>query len=339
MAVQDARVNHRPTGTARQPGVRSQRGVALVTALLVVSLATVAAVAMATHQLIDVRRSGNLLHGEQAYSYALAAESWARVILRRDLSESDYDSTAEDWATALPPIAVEGGVVSGKIEDLQGRFNVNNLLNASGTVNEAEMEYFKRLLDNLGLDQTLAEALADWIDKDIDVRFPNGAEDQYYLLQERPYRAANSPLVDISEMRLVKGFTPGVMQLLGPHVTALPEETSINVNTATAEVLRAMNAQLGESDIDRLIADRGDEGYKNPNDFLGHPSLAGLQLGVETDVTSSFFRVLTSVVIGDSRARIVSLLQRDAGETRIIYRVRSRYPQVLFEEPAEEQDA
>ena len=329
----------RLAGTAHKASARSQGGVALVTALLVVSLATVAAVAMATRQHIDVRRTGNLLHGEQAYSYALAAESWAQVILRRDAVESDFDSLAEDWATALPPIAVEGGVVSGKVEDLQGRFNVNNLINESNTVSEVDLEYFKRLLDNLGLQQSLAVALADWIDKDINVRFPDGAEDEYYLLQERPYRAANRPLVDISELRLVKGFTPEAMQLLAPHVTALPEETTINVNTATAEVLRALNPQLSESDVDRLIADRGETGYENPNDFLSHAALAGLELGGEPDVTSIFFRILTQVDIGDSRVRLESLLQRDEVGAWIIYRIRSRYPQVLFDKPAEEPEA
>ena len=96
---------------------RRQRGVALITALLVVSLATVAAVAMVTRLQVDMRRTGNLLNGEQAYAYAVAAESWAFVILRRDQEESDFDSLGEDWASALPPIAVEGGFVNGRIED------------------------------------------------------------------------------------------------------------------------------------------------------------------------------------------------------------------------------
>jgi len=197
-------------------GLNVQRGVALVTALLVVSVVTVAAVAMATHQHIDVRRTGNLIHGEQAYEYALAAESWARVILRRDAADSDYDSLTEDWATALPPIAVEGGQVNGTVEDMQGRFNLNNLAGLKKKTGEAKgtgagvkagkaanIAYYKRLLDILGLESALADTLADWVDADIDAQFPNGAEDEYYLLLERPYRAANRPLVSISELRLV----------------------------------------------------------------------------------------------------------------------------------------
>jgi len=308
----------------------SQCGVALVTALLIVSLVTVVAVAMATHQQIDIRRTGNLVHGEQAYDYALAAESWGRVILRRDAAESEYDHLEEDWATALPPIAVEGGLVSGEIVDLQGRFNVNNLVASDGKVSEADIEYFKRLLELLQLDPGLVDALIDWIDADIEVRFPDGAEDEYYLLQEPPYRTANRPLVSISELRLVKGFDMEAMQLLQPHVTALPEPTLINVNTATPTVLQALHEELTADDIELLIVDRGEDGYATKNDFLGHNALAGLEITAGIDVSSDYFSILTDVLVGQSQAHLESLLARDEKITRIIHRVRTprRLPQV-----------
>jgi len=321
--------------------LRLQRGVALVTALLVVSVVTVAAVAMATRQHIDVRRTGNLIHGEQAYEYARAAESWERVILRRDLQDSDYDSLAEDWATALPPLAVEGGQVDGAVEDLQGRFNLNNLVdpgNQGGDAGEEEsIAYYKRLLDNLGLEPALADALLDWLDTDRDVRYPNGAEDEFYLLLERPYRTANRLLVSISELRLVKGYDEKAMELLLPHVTALPAATSINVNTATPIVLQALNAELTETDVSVLIVDRGENGYENINDFLSHNSLAGLDLEVDVDVTSNYFLVLTDVVIGNSRVQLESLLERDKDATRIVSRTRTRIraPQAPDEESGE----
>ena len=328
-------------------GLSAQRGVALVTALLVVSVVTVAAVAMATRQHIDVRRTGNLIHGEQAYDYALAAESWARVVLRRDAEDSDYDSLAEDWATALPPIAVEGGLVDGAVEDLQGRFNLNNLANTqnqgegegAGADQGADFAYYKRLLDILGLEAALADTLVDWIDADINVRFPNGAEDEYYLLLERPYRTANRSLVSVSELRLVKGYDQHAIELLLPHVTALPAETSINVNTATPIVLQALNPGLSESDVSALIADRGEKGYENINDFLSHNALAGLELDTDVDVNSDYFRVLTDVVIGQSRAQLESLLERESKTTRIVYRTRNRALQAQAEQPVETPDS
>jgi len=303
---------------------RDQRGVALVTALLVVSLATVAAVAMATRLQVDMRRTGNLLHGEQAYAYALAAESWAEVILRRDADDSETDTLAEDWATALPPISVEGGFVSGRIEDLQGRFNVNNLIGTDGKPSEPDVEYFKRLLGLLELEPGLATALLDWIDADINATFPDGAEDDIYLLETPPYRAANRPLVSISELRLVKGYSAEIMDLLEPYITALPEPTALNVNTASPVVLQALHADLGEVDAAQIIEARGEEGFTQLETFLALDALAGLQLDVDVDIKSDWFSVLTDVRIGRGQARLESRLQRSDKALTVDYRVRTR---------------
>lgn len=320
-------------GYESRAGSGRQRGVALVTALLVVSLATVAAVAMATRLQVDMRRTGNLLNGEQAYAYAVAAESWAYVILRRDQQESDFDSLGEDWASALPPIAVEGGFVNGRIEDLQGRFNINNLIedegqptDAESSVNEEELAYFKRLLEVLDLEPALAPALLDWIDADINTRFPDGAEDDTYLLTEPPYRAANRPMVSISELRLVRGFTREVTAVLEPHVTALPEATVININTATPAVLRALHEELDDSGVEQLIADRGEDGYEDVDTFLEHDALAGLDLEIDVDIISDWFNVLTATRVGRGQAQLESLFRRGIESQQVISRVRIRRP-------------
>jgi general secretion pathway protein K len=305
----------------------SQQGVALVTALLVVSLVTVAAVAMAARFQVDMRRTGNLLNGEQAYAYALAAESWAYVILRRDTKESKHDSLDEDWSTALPPIPVEGGFVNGQVEDLQGRFNVNNLFSAGGELDKNQLDYYKRLLEVLGLEPELAAALQDWIDPDINATFPDGAEDDEYLLADVPYRAANRPLVDISELRLVKGYTPEVLAVLEPHVTALPAATKINVNTATPLVLLALHADLEEDDVEQLIADRDKEldgePFTDTKAFLAHDALAGLELLVDVDIKSDWFSVHTDVSVGRGLARLESRMVRAANKLQVVSRTRS----------------
>ena len=281
-----------------------QGGVALVTALLVVSLATVAAVAMATRLHLDMRRTGNLLHG--------------------DLKDSEYDSLAEDWATALPPIAVEGGYVNGRITDLQGRFNLNNLLDENGKPDEKQLDYYKRLLAVLELEPALAPALLDWMDADINATFPDGAEDDIYLLAEPPYRAANRPLVSTSELRLVQGYTPEVIALLAPHVSALPGQVAINVNTATPAVLRALHGDLSDSDAEMLIADQGEDGYTDIKTFLAHDALAGLELAVDVSVTTEWFSVLTDVQVGRGQARLESTMHRSEASLQVLSRIRTR---------------
>jgi general secretion pathway protein K len=279
---------------------------------------------MATRLQVDVRRTGNLLHGEQAYAYALAAESWAEVILRRDADDSKIDTLGENWATALPPIAVEGGVVSGRIEDLQGRFNLNNLVGPDGKPSVPDLEYFKRLLALLEVEPGLATALLDWIDADINATFPDGAEDDIYLLEDPPYRAANRPLVSTSELRLVKGFSPEIVASLEPFITALPEPTALNVNTASPLVLQALHADLATADIEQIIQARGEDGFQELEAFLALDALAGLQLGVKVDVKSDWFSVLTDVRIGRGQAQLDSRLQRSGNVLTVGYRIRAR---------------
>lgn len=302
---------------------RSQQGVALVTALLVVSLATVAAVAMATRQHIDVRRTANLLHGEQAYAYALAAESWARVTLRQDAKDNKVDSLDEDWATALPPIAVEGGWVDGEVREKHGRFNLNNLVDNSGVKSPADFDYFKRLLDILDLDPAIAGAVVDWIDKDTTPEFPDGAEDNVYLLKDVPYRVPNNLMAHISELRLVEGVGAEAAARLSPHVTALPTRTMINVNTATPEVIQALHKDLEEKDVETLISERGEEGYPNISKFLDHDLLAGLTIDIGLDVQSEYFTVYTDVSVGRGKARLESLIWREQNSIRVLYRARN----------------
>jgi general secretion pathway protein K len=298
------------------------RGVALITALLVVSLATAAAVAMATQQQLDIRRTANLLHGEQAYDYALGAESWAMAILRRDAADNRTDTLADSWATALPPLPVEGGSIQGYVVDMQGRFNLNNLVGANGAISEPDLEYFRRLLENLELDGRLATVVADWIDKDIDTHFPDGAEDDAYLLEQIPYRAANRPMASISELRLVKGVDRDVFDRLSPYVCALPERTDINVNTAAAPVLRALHNELTEADAAALVTERGDKGYSDAAAFRASNALAGLEIDVGVGVASSYFMVAVEAVVGQGKARLFSLLKRDDNGLHALYRVR-----------------
>ncbi len=311
-----------------------QSGVALLTALLVVALATAAAVAMTTRQQLDMRRIGNLLHSEQAWAYVLGAESWARVVLARDAKDNKVDNLSEDWATQVPASLVEGGSVIGRVIDLQGRFNVNSLV-VNGKVDVPAVNRYKRLLLTLGLDVALADTLVDWLDTDIDPVNLNGAEDQFYLLRQPPYRAANRLMADISELRLVKGYDEKVMgKLLGgdsgtPFVTALPEPTVINVNTASAEVLTTLANGLSLKDGESIIEARGDSGFEKLADLLQLPVMAGRQVDQQAlSVQSHWFLLLGEANVGQGRVKLASLIQRVSQRTRVIRRQRDFFDPV-----------
>ncbi len=320
-----------------------QRGIALITALLVVALATTAAVAMVSRQQIEIRRTGNLLDGEQAMLYVFGVEDWAGQILRDDRKKNAHDHLGEDWASVLPPLPIEGGQLSGYVEDLQGRFNLNNLLDANGQASPADVGQFRELLAVAGVNLELADALVDWLDADLDATVPAGAEDPAYLGLELPYRAANRPMRQVSELRLVAGFndplppdlqTPKeclanpsqpprtTYEALEACITVLPQRTAINVNTAPIPVLMSLSAGLSAQDAQSLRDGGSTNGYDDINTFLQHPVLAGraVNAGAVT-VASDHFAVSAEVTVGRVTTRMRSLLWRDQnGSTRVVER-------------------
>jgi general secretion pathway protein K len=237
-----------------------QTGVALITALLVIALVTAAAVAMAARQQLDIRRTANTLTRDQAYVFASGAAVMAGAVLAKD--DAKVDHWEEDWAMQQPAIPFEGGVLAGGIEDLQGRFNLNNLV-SNGKRSNFDVERFKRLLQVLkeksepreiwenAEPADLANAVADWIDSDSEP-VPGGGEDTDYLQGERPYRTANALLTSTSELLLVRGFSAPIYNQLAPYITVLPERTKLNVNTAKEDVLRAYAEDASCIDVAKL---------------------------------------------------------------------------------------
>lgn len=109
------------------PASPNQAGVALITVLLIVFIASIAAASLAMLQQVAIRRSTVLQHQQQARLYTLGAEQWAMIILIRDRQNSETDHPGEEWATLPPALPVENGSLTARISDLQGCFNLNNL--------------------------------------------------------------------------------------------------------------------------------------------------------------------------------------------------------------------
>ena len=184
-----------------------QQGVALITAMLVVAIGTMIAVNLMWEGTLDLRRAEAALAADQGLMYGQGAEAWAADILRQDLVDSpDSDHLSEQWAIELPPLPVDGGTITGKLEDLQGRFNLNNLIAADGMENELARRQFERLLNLVEIDPGLAGAVVDWLDPDTELRFPTGGEDVVYSSQDPPYRTANAMITSASELMAIAGF-------------------------------------------------------------------------------------------------------------------------------------
>ncbi len=298
----------------------SQRGVALVLALLVVALATMAATAMLSEQQLTIRRTANLLNADQAYLYALGAEQWAKHILLLDKQNTNFDSLNELWTTPLPPTLIPGGTLVGRLEDLQGRFNLNNLI-VEEKVSEVDLEYFQRLLKILGLSPNIAQVIIDWIDDNEEIYLPNGAEDNAYLVKTPAYRTANRLLVSLSELRLIAGIDDEIYQKLQPYVITLPTRTHLNVNTATLSLLLALSEELTENDIINLVELREKQPFKSVDQFLQQDAFAGLTINVALlGVNTDYFALRACSQIDSGNANLYSLLYRQENEIMTVLR-------------------
>jgi general secretion pathway protein K len=292
--------------------MRRQRGVALITAILIMALITTLTFSLEWDNSLDLRRTYVSMYREEAIQAALGAESWVLGIMRQDMEDSETDHLGEIWASELPvlPLGAEGdsiqGEIYGQIQDLQGRFNVNNLIDQQGEVDEASLEQFQRLLAALGIDVRFAGMTVDWIDADQDASFPDGAEDSIYTGIVPPYRTANQILTSTSELAALEGMDKATFDSLLPHIVALPGRTAINVNTATGPVLQSLDEELSVADVESLMAERQEAGFADiDNAFAQWPELTGRI----TD-SSDFFQLKVIVRVDTVRITQFSLLER-----------------------------
>lgn len=285
-----------------------ERGVALITAMLITAMATMIAANLAWDNALDVRRTMVLLARDQAMQVAFGAESWIINILHQDLQDNDTDHLGEIWATELPGLPIEGGEVFGAVQDLQGRFNINNLIDRNGQVDEESLEQFRRLLLALGLDQRFAGLAADWLDRDIEPAFPDGAEDSIYTGMIPPYRTANQTLSSISELAALDGMDRQTFRILEPHIAALPGRTPINVNTATAAVLQSLDENLTLADVESLLAEREGGGFADIENSFS--SLVSADVVNQIEESTQYFQLKVVVRIDTVRMTLYTVLQR-----------------------------
>lgn len=297
-------------------GFSKQRGIALLSALLVVSITTALLVSINHEQGFAIRKTSRLQLLDRARLYALGMEDWARIFLQKDRKDNQIDHLGEDWNVGVPALPIEGGQISGFLEDAQGKFNVNNLLEAADNPEHLQLKRFTRLCQQLEVDTAFIPALIDWLDEDIDVRFPEGAEDDYYAGLESPYRTANALMVDISELRLVKGVSDEMYQALAPHLTALPKTTALNINTISETLYSALDENLDEK---KFIDEREQGEFNDMADFSKRMEVNIPQDGLA--FATEYFLASGQVSQGDLVLSMNSLIFRnDQGGTLVLNR-------------------
>jgi general secretion pathway protein K len=292
------------------------RGVALITALLIAALTASIAARLGWDSALDARRTMVLLYRDQAIQVAIGSEGWVRQVLTDDLASSTNDHLEEIWASDIPPLSIDSDAVQGRIwgqlEDLQGRFNVNNLIDGRGEVDQPAFEQFERLLAAVGLDPRLAGATVDWLDADERETIPDGAEDPLYSGFTPPYRTPNRRLSNITELSAIDGMDPVSFEILLPHVTALPGRTPVNVNTASVAVLQSLGPNVTEGDAEGLVSLRAEGGFVDYANVFAPLVDPGLVPWIAE--SSSFFQLKAVVQIDTVRVSLFTMLHRN-GQT------------------------
>ncbi|AZZ95472.1 general secretion pathway protein GspK [Hahella sp. KA22] len=322
-------------------GLRKQSGIAALIVIFIVALVMVLVAGLFNIHYLDIRRTSNILEQDQAKMYALAAETYARTILREDFAQDkkankmvdhEVDNTDEPWGQYAIQIPIDTNVgIQGQIDDLMGRFNINSLVtnkNGASAVNKEAVQQFERLLSSLkdiNPDVT-AEKFVDWIDADDQIYQLKGAEEETYLLKKPPYRAANSYFNDISEFWLIDGMDAATYKELKKFVAILPNSSGmLNVNTAPAEVLMAYIPGLDKQTADKIVDIRKEEGhFADVNQFLSLAELAGKKDIPKKlfRVNSEYFQATLRAIFNERTTRLISIIHRDAeeGNTSVLRR-------------------
>ena len=295
---------------------RRQSGLALVSALLVVSLAGVLGAGRMFSLQVESQSSQALIANARARLMALGIEELAAELLLADARASATDHLGESWAQGIVEAGPGLASFRGTVEDMQGRFNVNNLVTFQGTADMIAVGQFQRLLRVLQLDETLAFKALDWMDADNLPQPLGGAEDEAYTRLDPPYQAPNRPLEDVSELLAVEGFNAAVWSVLAPYVTALPARgapTTINLNTASETVLLSLADDLDPGELQFWLAWRQNGGI---------PDLSEAQRALPSNMASrvalasDWFQMRLAVNADGVWFFLTSLLDRSSGSVR-----------------------
>jgi general secretion pathway protein K len=303
---------------------------------------------------LERRRTIGIIATEQAYQFGMGAEALAADVLGQigqsgQVSPNSAGGTpalqpvqtgqnanqvtlAQPWAQPTQPMPIsspddpEGepiGSLQGVIEDMQGRFNLNNLAHMiMGQNNQVvedpqPLEQFQRLLVSVGLESKWAGIARDWIDADDQPGQPDGAEDGVYTMQNPPYRTGNWPMMTPAELMNMPGFGAERYRKIAPYVTALPSANlKINICTAPGPVLDSLAENLsGEYSQNPEVLTAGRKNGCFPdlatlNNILG-PNAPSVATRIAD--TSQYFRLTTRVTLGTTEFTLYSLLYRGPG--------------------------
>lgn len=301
--------------------IKNQQGIALITILVMVALATILAATIAKKQSNTAENTAYLIRQDQSLLYAKSAEAFFSELLVQDAQDSaQVDHLGETWAKPMPAFPVEDGYISGELQDESGKFNLNNLVKADGRPDENVQKWFEKLLVRVGLPAELSQAVIDWQDPDDQPTGAMGAESSYYQGLQPPYLAPNTQFHSIEELKRLRGFEGKNFDLIKPYISALPttQSTKININTAPALVLASIDEKLDQHAIDDQLKAKFAkmEYFNSVNDLWSLDAFKNIDPDNKQrvmsllDVKSNYFQAHIEVMLSERKRQFSSSLMR-----------------------------
>jgi len=328
------------------PDCKKQSGIVIIVVVLIVTLMVTLLAFMIEKQQLLIRRVANQNVAEQSFQYAEAVNAWAERILNDDLVR-EVDHFQEDWYQFGRPeleFGFEGeddsfslGLRSSRddedseqividigfdgleysIDDLQAKYNLNNLRATNPQIKSAQRQIFLNLLesleigqDDIDLRERLYAALIDWLDEN-DLESVNGVESGTYGTKATSYFAADQLLSSVGELKFVEGFNQEIINKLKPYVTVLPiDNARINLNTTSAHVLSALNGApvVDQAPVIAFLARRMQDGFPGfaqsdiqdaETAIIGVNPVGARPAQNMMQVNSQFFQINAKVTLGD----------------------------------------
>ena len=310
--------------------MKQQQGIALITILVMVALATILAATIAKRQANTAENTAYLMRQNQSLLYAKSAEAFFSELLVDDADNAGaVDSLQENWAKPMPTFPVEDGFVSGTLQDESGKFNLNSLVNDEGVPNPQAKLWFEKLLLRVGLPEKLSEAVIDWQDADDEISGTMGAENSYYQGLPQGYLAANSKFHNVEELKLVRGFEDQKYLQIVDYVSALPaSDSKVNVNTAPAMLLASLDPKLDINAVEQALQKRQAnlEHFSNINDLWATEPFKQVNPDVQSQVNallgvqSNYFKAKIEVLLSERKRQFSSDLVRKDKTVYVVYR-------------------
>ena len=306
----------------RRMALRSQqRGAALLTAMIIVTLVVTLAASMVWQQWRAVQVEAAERARTQAAWILAGALDWARLILKENTGDNRPTALGDPWATPLAEARLSTflatdksntddgpeAFLSGSIADMQARYNLSNLI-ADGKVTPLQREALARLCAAVGVNPGVAQTIADGL-----------------LAATSPVTdaQANAPLLPRSVDQLAwLGVDAASIKGLAPYVVLLGPGVPVNINTASREVLMAAVKDLDSASAERLVQMRQRAPFKDLTKFAEQLPTLTLPLGT-VDVRSSFFEVRAQLRLADRVLVERSLVQRRNRQIEVLRRERT----------------